>query len=300
MELKSFKAVLCGISLLLFSLPSLSDAVKNKVVAILYPSTSSETGVIYNQIIKGISTNTDKFFKKKIKITSDNHNEIKQWILDAPPFSIITIGNDAYELARSTTSKIFIFMVGTLITNTNNDKPGVSLSLREDSLKEKIRFYLPSIQKIHILDEGKNTIYFSNSLYRPHFKLKKIIDINESVKYLWKLINTVDPKIEAVWVNNSIDPEYLHRLAERAWERDVILLSHNPAHLERGVALVFYPDFKSMGERVGQLLKRLQNTRKLGSLEPLEAINLGINMRTARHLGVSPLIPKEKFKIILK
>ena len=182
---------------------------------------------------------------------------------------------------------------------------GVSLSIAENVLKNALRAYLPHIKTLYVGDEGDNIIWFSDGLDAPQIIRHKIGRSQKSiVQFLWKTINQVDPKTEAVWVNANIEHFYLYKLSERAWERNVTLISNNTVHLESGTLLAVYPDFKGMGQRTGDLLSRLiKHKKKSGAIqfEPLRAVHQGINLRTAQHLGIetSPLTETD-FSVIIK
>lgn len=300
MEIKIFKKnvlkLVSGFFLLVSPLVLIANDDK-KNIAILYPSSSIKTTALYKEIITGIATNTDQFTKTEIKITPSNHSELKHKLRINSFSSIITLGNEALEFALSLRLTTPIITVGVLLNEKNRALKGVSLSLDEDSLKKKLRLYLPKLKTVHIVDKGNNVIFFSSNNKTSFFNRKKTTDTNKTIKHLWSVINTANPKTEAVWINGSIDPEFVYKLSERAWERNIILLSHNINHLDQGITFVFFPNFKGMGEKSGQLLKQLKSNKQL---EPLTTIYQGINIRTAKHLGIDTRLSEKEFKVIVK
>jgi ABC-type uncharacterized transport system substrate-binding protein len=300
MELKSFRGNICQfIIIALFSLPLKAES---KKIAIIIPPTASEASNIFNTIIKGLELNTPQFKKETFTLSTEKEALIKSWILDNKPFAIIAIGNAATVFANSLPINTTVITTGTLVTDKSIN-PGISLSFSETSLKKKLRFYLPHIKKIHIGDEGNNLIWFSNKEDYPEIVRTKIEGNQKSiVKYLWKTINNANPKSEAVWVNANIEHLFLYKLSELAWERNVTLVSNSIDHLDSATLLAFYPDFKGLGKRLGDILTIIVlSNNGAPPLEPLKAISQGINLRTARHLGVHiPEAIKSDFGVIIK
>ena len=339
MGLEIFKRTICGIlALLLVSPPILAE---QRTIAILAPKANQELSNVFELIIDGIKQNTPQFDKEIRLLTDDNPDEIKKWLINNKFLAVVTIGNKTTDFADSLSISVPIITTATLFSAENNynqtppsitdekshniassitekknrktapisiakDKinGGVSLSIAEETLKNTLRLYLPHIKKLYIGDEGGNIIWFSDELSFPQIIKQKISHEQKSiVQYLWKTINQVDPKTEAVWVNNNIEHIFLYKLSERAWERNVTLISNNISHLESGTLLAIYPDFKGMGQRTGDLLTTLIEQKKSRSLtlEPLTTIHRGINLRTAQHLGIAiPSAIENDFRVIIK
>lgn len=269
----------------------------NTSFVILYPDSSSKIQQIYKNIIKGAKIAQPDGVGKEFKVTNTNKNKIKEWVENNKPTSIIAIGNEVLPFAHTIMKESKLVATGILINQTNFNQAGVSISLQEKKIKNILQKYLPYIKKIYRVETGKNLIYSANNKKPPFFINKEITDDAEIVKFLWDKINSIDPKKEAVWVDSTIKPEYLSYLSERAWEKNVVLLSNNTSHLEIGVLLAFYPDFEGMGKRVGELLSLTPIPRLL---EPLTAIKYGVNTRTARNLGVAKNFPEDDFSVVIK
>ncbi len=301
MALKTFKKLVYGL-LAQFLLISFVLAEKPPI-AILTPSINQELSDEFELIIDGIKQKTPQFEKKIRSLADNNKDEIKKWLNSNKFLAIVTIGNKTTEFANTLSPPSLIITTGTLLPNDRQHN-GVSLSIADDVLKKALRVYLPHIKKLHIGTEGRHIIWFSDNHEAPQIVKHKIGREQKAiVQFLWKTINHVNPKTEAVWVNNNIEHLFLYKLSERAWERNVTLISNDVRHLESGILLAIYPDFERMGQKTGELLTaiiRQQNPEAL-QLEPLRAIHQGINLRTARHLGiiVSP-ITESDFRVIIE
>jgi len=301
MEIGNFKKSLCKF-ILPFAL-SFQALAENETIAIIVPSATTPISGIFDQIIEGITKSTPKYKKQKLILDEDNRGSIKDWLVINKPLAVIAIGDKATRFTQSISINTLIITSGSLLVSDASEYSGISLSIAEDTLKKRLHFYLPHIKKLHVGDEGENLIWFSNITGLPQIVRKKIGQDQKSViKYLWNIINSIDPKTEAVWINNKIEHYFLYKLSERAWERKVTLISSNIVHLESGSLMAFYPDFKVMGRRLGDILVMTDlSGSELPPLKPLRAIEQGINLRTAKHLDIhiSPVLEKN-FGVIIK
>jgi putative ABC transport system substrate-binding protein len=97
---------------------------------------------------------------------------------------------------------------------------------------------------------------------------------------------------DAVWLPLNASPVddrvILPMILEKAWERRLVVVSSNPAHVRRGVSFAFYPDNKGLGTSLAALA--LQGTGKgkgeVAGLQPLQDLLLAVNLRTAEHVGL--------------
>jgi len=101
---------------------------------------------------------------------------------------------------------------------------------------------------------------------------------------------------DAVLIPANLPSNIFYEIAKIAWDRKIILLSTNLAHLESGVLMAFYPDPEGLGEQLGTL----SNTGKF-EFENLNAVTAGLNQRVAQHLNIEIEASKlELFSVKLK
>jgi len=74
---------------------------------------------------------------------------------------------------------------------------------------------------------------------------------------------------------------------EQSWEKDVVVFSSNPAHVNKGVLFAMYPDNMKLGESLGAFaLEELNGGKMLRKMIPVEDLKSAFNKRTAEHLGI--------------
>ncbi|MCA9641203.1 MAG: hypothetical protein KC492_10935 [Myxococcales bacterium] len=97
---------------------------------------------------------------------------------------------------------------------------------------------------------------------------------------------------DAVWLPANprlVSARYtLPFLIDESWKRRVPIVSSTLSHVRLGVLAATFPDPKALGERLAQQAARLAHGAAVPSqLMPLEDVQRALNMRTARHLGLS-------------
>jgi ABC-type uncharacterized transport system substrate-binding protein len=102
-----------------------------------------------------------------------------------------------------------------------------------------------------------------------------------TIRLLGHLVEEEATTSDAVLIPANLPSNIFYEIAKIAWDRKIILLSTNLAHLENGVLMAFYPDPEGLGEQLGVLA----NTGKF-EFENLKAVTAGLNQRVAQHLNI--------------
>jgi len=76
-------------------------------------------------------------------------------------------------------------------------------------------------------------------------------------------------------------------LLQKAWDRDLAIISNKPAHAKRGALFAMYPDNRGLGQELALLLDHVNETAQQSEVLPLSRLNLAVNLRTAAHLGLN-------------
>ena len=106
-----------------------------------------------------------------------------------------------------------------------------------------------------------------------------------------EIINASQSRKDAIWlpmdsvtVNTDV---VVPMLLKEAWDRDIILFSSNPVHVQRGTLFSLSPDYPGLGQELGNLIKQKLNNPELKIIAPTNELRMAVNVRTAAHLGLS-------------
>jgi hypothetical protein len=278
----------------LFLLVSCSVYAQGSPVLIVYPQVEEPLHGIYAGIIQGI--------KRKISNTEllelpDGTDDAQSELDRHHPNKIIalskrvahTIGKSSY---RGQT------LVGMVHTNPS-EAVGVSLAMDSQDFTKLLLHLAPFIKRIFVIQEHTHPAITSirvDSASTPTIVIREGGDMTATIRLLGHLVEEEATTSDAVLVPANLPNNIFYEIAKIAWDRKIILLSTNLAHLESGVLMAFYPDPEGLGEQLGVLA----NTGKF-EFENLKAVSAGLNQRVAQHLTIEIEVSKlELFSVKLK
>ena len=97
------------------------------------------------------------------------------------------------------------------------------------------------------------------------------------------------------------DRVILPMILEQAWEKQVVVFSSNPSHVNKGALFALYPDNEGMGRTLGALADNILAKKRPASpgLLPLRDLLTATNLRTAEHLGIQyTQAQREEFSLV--
>jgi hypothetical protein len=278
----------------LFFLVSCSVYGQASPVLIVYPQVEEPLHGIYAAIIQGIEhqvSNTELL--ELPEGTDDAQRELDRH----HPSKIIalskrvadTIGKSSY---RGQT------LVGMVHFNPS-EAAGVSLALGSQDFAKRLAHLAPSIKRVFVVQEHTHpaiTSTPSDLSSTPTIIIREGGDMTATIRLLGHLVEEEATTSDAVLIPANLPSNIFFEIAKIAWDRKIILLSTNLAHLENGVLMAFYPDPEGLGEQLGTL----SNTGKF-EFENLKAVTAGLNQRVAQHLNIEIEASKlELFSVKLK
>ncbi|MEE9355667.1 MAG: hypothetical protein V3U75_08780 [Methylococcaceae bacterium] len=274
-------------SLLIVQATLLSAA--ESAIGIIYPETKTPLDPIFQTIQEGIQLKLNGSGKTYRLDADSNAKTFHAWADKNHVKSIITLGRNAHRFVEKVNWSRKHITGGLYLLPDEKNTKGISIFVDPKKVHEALSDLFPSIRRVFIAGKTEK-IWFdaaNQSLSRPYFVFTPLPvkeNIQTLVKYQWEALETLTPKTDALWLNGEIDETILYDLIEKAWKRRIPLITTNLSNLDQGVLIAFYPDNKKMGERLAEMaLKQLRGQPV--PLEPLSHISVGVNLRTARHLG---------------
>jgi len=105
------------------------------------------------------------------------------------------------------------------------------------------------------------------------------------------ILKQICSRNDAIWL--PMDPiaadekVVLPLLLQMSWDKDLVLISSTPSHVQRGALFSLYPDNTGLGRNLASMLTTTIASKSEQGIRPLESLNLAVNLRTAAHLGLS-------------
>ena len=116
------------------------------------------------------------------------------------------------------------------------------------------------------------------------------------------ILEDAQAETDAIWLPldkvTSNETVILPMLLREAWDRRLVLFSSKPSHVKRGTLFSIYPNNQQSGERLAEMVRELYLGRSAPGVEPSRSQNVGVNLRTAVHLGLeySPSLTRSFYR----
>ena len=252
---------------------------KEPQVLIVYPQAEEPLKSLYASVINGIGR----------KVNHPGLLEVPEGTVDLEgdldrlqPDQIIALGKQQVEIIKNSSYRGQI-LVGMVHANPSGI-PGVSLALDIEEFAKSLIQLAPFIKRVYAVQERTHPAIANLqnvSATTPPIIIKEGEGMIATIRILGHLVEQEATTSDAVMAPANLPDNIFYEIAKIAWDRKIILLSTNLAHLEGGVLMAFYPDEVRLGEQLGAMAK---NSKPF--FENLKSVNAGLNQRVAQHLNI--------------
>ena len=273
-------------------------------IAVLFPDVREPYLSIFEQIRAGVKEQTKADIQGYALGEDSNLANIHKQLDESAISQLVLLGSRGYKLADQLDNKYSI-VIGAYPTMPGKHS-GVSMMTDPATVVEKLRLVAPSVQKLHLIVSEQNA--WIAQLTEVSLKqagiaanIQVVDTLKQAVQTYAKLVEQKLNQRDAIWL--PIDTVAMHEkvvlplVLKASWDKRLVVLSSIPTHAKRGALFSFYPDHFQLGK---QLANMLQTPTDKPQVLPMKHILLAVNLRTAKHLGISYTSQeKEQFNIVL-
>jgi putative ABC transport system substrate-binding protein len=276
----------------LLALLTASHALAENVL-ILYPQVREPYTKIYQDTLEGIKQ-TYKGTRTTLVIVPGQTLE-PGVIARTAPNLYVALGNDAARELGAIAPEVPV------ITTANKD---ISFKVRHqlayypdpDTLLAQLQRFQPGVRSLFVVAETDTNPYqlrVRETLARAGLELKVCVagSLAESAVCYRQLLDAATPQ-DAIWLLHGgklLEPALLANILSIAWQRQLTVFSSNPDHVRRGALFSLYPDNRSAGRQLGDMITAClaPGNCKHSETSYLRAMGVALNERTSRHLGLT-------------
>jgi len=290
--------------LLLISTPVQADNTPH--IGVLYPESGKRASQLYSTIIKNMRQHSDVHIQTREFTANDSTTDIQQWLNDKKSQAVILLGKKGMNLGKKLTVDIPVISGAHMEVHENQSS--VSLTADPEQLFYQLKTLQPDVETVHVIYNKANSGWLiKQAVLAAHSNKIKLnaIQINNmqaAGPRLKQLVQKLDPQKDAIWL--AYDPilpikPLLPDLLRKAWDKNLIIFSGNPYHVQRGTLFALFPDYSKLGLQLIELTLNKLDKNKQIFYEPSRYLNSAINIRTASHLGIQiSSIQRNKFKMV--
>ena len=284
------------VSALLAAFNSFSAQAKEPLV-VLYPEMREPYRAIFDAILDGIKDHSvgevvTLALAKEVKL-----EDIQGWLAQRDPGVIVSLGNRGRQMAVQLREDYRVITGATILSDDNVSQglTGISLSPAPERLFQQLRKLAPNIEQIRVIYHPHTNSWLIKEARQAAEEagLKLIAEPAESAKdaaprYRDLLTSTTDGK-DALWLLQG-DPTLDERgllplIMGQAWEKNLLVFSSNPSHVQRGALFSLFPDNLKLGQRLAEKARQVAIGKDSGA-ETMRDLRIAVNIRTAEHLGL--------------
>ncbi len=276
-----------------------SSAVAAPTVGVIIPELRAPFKAIFDTVGSGIDDGLVQRTPKLILSKNYDPQSIQRWIEKENINAVITLGGVGQKSTAYVPKDIPV-VLGALLSSPGlaNKYPGIALTPNPKSLFNVLKRLDKRRNKVIVVyNPVKNQWLIDNAKRQAAANGIRLItreatDIKQAA-IIYHQIFGGEIDGSAIWLlqdRKVVDSKVvLPFILEKAWQKKVMVFSSALSHVKKGVLFSMYPDNKSHGQQLADLVMReIATSSSLGNvMYPTEGLFDAINLRTAEHLGLS-------------
>ena len=279
------------IGLLLCTVLNATTSATEKI-AVVYPDVSGAYNDVFDQIIDGIKDGNNGNVVTLSLDKRDPADKAQSWLAKNKAQRLVGLGLVGYRFAVKA-SNIERVLAGA-VPFPPGRVSGISGTPDPSILFKHLNELAPNITSVHVVHSRASEWVVkqaksSAGKYGLKLNAIKVKSAKHAIKTYEKVIKTINPSYEAVWI--PFDPiaaneqVIIPRLLERSWEQNFVLFSSKPDHVRRGALFTLFPDLFELGRDLADMANQPVTPDAPKTVIPVKKNKLAVNMRTAAHLG---------------
>lgn len=295
-------AVLIGAAVSAWAAPMAPSVPGAGAIAVIYPDLGEPYRSIFMQIIEGIEDRSRVQATLYAAGPNMDAGALNNTLRRQNTRVVIALGRQGLKAATSLDRNIGV-VVGCVLTAPESeirDLPVNSLSPDPALLFTHLKGLMPGARRVYtVYDPRQNAWLMRLATEAAHTQGLELVtyeaqDLRSAVRAYQEIFATADSRHDALWLpQDSIAAEegsVLPLVLQESWNHNLAVFSSSFNHVRRGVLFALSPDNVALGRRLastalGFLASGDYDAR---GMMPLRDVLTAINLRTAKHLGLSP------------
>lgn len=277
-------------------------------IAILYPDLNEPYRSVFARMVEDVEENLRMRPPNYAVGAKLNSAELQSELKRNDTRLIIALGRQSFQAASAMNlgSSIIAGGIISLAENDIRDASILALTADPDLIFARLKAFAPSVKRVITLyDPRINTwqVKLARTAARSYgieLVAREAQDIKNALYLYQEILSNLDPKQDALWLlqdsTTSDESTILPYLLHEAWDRNLIVFSSNLTHVKRGVLFALYPDNNQVGRSISNLVRNFLGGDSSHGMIPMREVLVGVNVRTANHLGIN--IGQQKFDAV--
>ena len=271
-------------------------------IAVIYPDIGEPYRTVFAQIIGGIEDRTKMQVGKYAVGQNVDIAELKNTLRSQEVKVVIALGRQGMKIAATLDRNIGV-VVGGVITPPENemrDLPVNSLSPDPALLFSHLKRLVPAAQRVFTVYDPRQNAWMmrlaKDAARAQGLELMayEAQDLRGAVHAYQEIFAAADNRQDALWLLQDSttveDGSVLPLVLNESWAHNLAVFSSSFGHVRRGVLFSLYPDNAGLGRHLADTALGFLASGDYGErgMILLREVLMAINLRTAKHLGLTP------------
>ncbi|MEN9864451.1 MAG: hypothetical protein RL748_41 [Pseudomonadota bacterium] len=269
-------------------------------VAVFYPNVSEPFRSIFSKIIEGIEERAKGRIKSYIIDSNKiDHTELNSQLKRHDTKVVIALGRVGIKAATALERDISV-IVGGVVSTSDIDQQTVSgISLNPDPavLLQKLKLLQPDVRRVFVVyNPQSNEAVIKRAREVGKEQNIEIVayearNIADAARAYSSVFSNADKTHDALWLPSDTttveESTLLPLILKQSWDSSLPFFSSSLIHVKRGALFALYPNNLELGRNLGNsALGVLAGDIRKKGIQPLRAVHIAVNLRTAGHLGL--------------
>ncbi len=271
-------------------------------IAVIYPDIGEPYRSVFMQIIEGIEDEAKVQVANYPVGSNVDIAELKKALRRQDAKVVIALGWQGMKTASALDRSIGVVVGGVLTAPANEirDLPVNSLTPDPALLFSRLKGLMPAARRVFtVYDPRQNSWLMRLAKEAARAQGLELVayeaqDLRSAMRAYQDILAAADSRQDALWLPQDSttveEGSVLPLVLQESWNRNLAVFSSTFGHVRRGVLFSLYPDNVGLGRHLaGSALAYLASSSfSARGMIPLRDVLMAINLRTAKHLGLSP------------
>ncbi|WEF34422.1 ABC transporter substrate binding protein [Pseudoduganella chitinolytica] len=295
--LRPFSAALLALLLAGLAGPARAVTAASDTIAVLFPDIGEPYRKVFTEIIGGVEQQLGGKVRA-IPVGAGSGAEVQSGLKRQGARTVIALGRQGLRAAGALDGSFGIVVGGIGALPEPERWRGIGLAPDPVLLFSWLKTLVPGVRRVFVVYHPVHSqaiVRLAREAARGQGLELLAIEANDlagAVRGYHAAFAMAEGRRDALWLpQDSVtvdDTTILPMLLRESWNRAVPLFSSSILHVKKGVLFALYPDNVALGRELAALAQAAvgpEETARPG-LQPLRAVRLAVNTRTASHLGL--------------
>lgn len=270
-------------------------------IAVISPDIGEPYRGIFAQIIEGIEEKLNTSVPN-FQVRSDSDiGVLKSRLQQQNTRVVIALGRQGMKAAVALRNGIRVVVGGVLTVPENEARaqPVISLSPDPALLFARIGALMPATRRVFVVyDPDINSWLIKLAKEAAAAQGLELVayeaqDLRSAMQFYQEIFSVANNHRDVLWLPQDPttveESSVLPLVLQESWDKGLGVFSSNFGHVRHGVLFSLYPDNVALGRSLAVLAQDILTAGEYGKqgILPLRDVQVAINLRTAKHLGVT-------------